>query len=342
MRPPPPVLPLTHHEILEVVEPFSRRGRRVDLAASDRSARRIVFRAVDHAASPDGLPALRESLGLEDVGDGRWRLTRRLDLADGLQASLQTEGRDPGALLARIDAVAASRQIRAGDGWTLAMTHRLGPRAASPSAIADAAATRVGDDELVLVRGTVHVHGLALTMKVPTVSGISADLSIEPLSPGDPIVLPEDLLAVLGRGWPCLARGANGWNAPVGLRGRGAARIADAQARLVQAAGHLASTLAEPPRAFHERRRAARWRVTLRRTVPLLASLALVAGAAGFPALELADDSPIRLLVFSSPPLLLALFFCLREMPRIEIPPLPRPSTASAWREPHDTEPAPR
>jgi hypothetical protein len=82
--------------------------------------------------------------------------------------------------------------------------------------------------------------------------------------------------------------------------------------------------------------------VTLRRTVPLLASLALVAGAAGFPALELADDSPIRLLVFSSPPLLLALFFCLREMPRIEIPPLPRPSTASAWREPHDTEPAPR
>jgi hypothetical protein len=38
------------------------------------------------------------------------------------------------------------------------------------------------------------------------------------------------------------------------------------------------------------------------------------------------------MLIFNAPPLLLGLFFCLREMPRIEIPPLPRPSAAGAWR----------
>jgi hypothetical protein len=36
--------PFTHHEILALVEPFARRGRRVDLAASDRVARLIAFR----------------------------------------------------------------------------------------------------------------------------------------------------------------------------------------------------------------------------------------------------------------------------------------------------------
>ena len=35
--------PLTHHDILALAEPFARRGRRVDLAASDRIARRVVF-----------------------------------------------------------------------------------------------------------------------------------------------------------------------------------------------------------------------------------------------------------------------------------------------------------
>ena len=36
-------IPLTHHEILGLVEAFSRSGRQVDLTASDRAARRLVF-----------------------------------------------------------------------------------------------------------------------------------------------------------------------------------------------------------------------------------------------------------------------------------------------------------
>jgi hypothetical protein len=39
------------------------------------------------------------------------------------------------------------------------------------------------------------------------------------------------------------------------------------------------------------------------------------------------------MLIFNAPPILMMLFFCLRELPRIEIPPLPRASRASAWRQ---------
>ena len=40
--------PLTHHEILRLIEPFTRRGRHVDLSATDRIERRIVFKPVVH------------------------------------------------------------------------------------------------------------------------------------------------------------------------------------------------------------------------------------------------------------------------------------------------------
>jgi len=41
------VTPLTHHQILSVVEPFSRVSHHVDLAASDRLARKLVFKTVE-------------------------------------------------------------------------------------------------------------------------------------------------------------------------------------------------------------------------------------------------------------------------------------------------------
>jgi hypothetical protein len=50
------------------------------------------------------------------------------------------------------------------------------------------------------------------------------------------------------------------------------------------------------------------------------------------PYLKLGPDSVFRMLIFNSPPLLLALFFSLRETPRIEIPPWPRQLKAAAWR----------
>jgi hypothetical protein len=38
------------------------------------------------------------------------------------------------------------------------------------------------------------------------------------------------------------------------------------------------------------------------------------------------------MLIFNAPPLLLMLVFCLREVPRLEIPPLPRASKVPTWR----------
>ena len=62
-----------------------------------------------------------------------------------------------------------------------------------------------------------------------------------------------------------------------------------------------------------------------------IASYAGMGAAAAVPQLSLSSDSVLRMLILNAPPLLLIGFFCLREVPRIEIPPLPRPLRQSAW-----------
>ncbi|MFM1987149.1 MAG: hypothetical protein RJA99_106 [Pseudomonadota bacterium] len=321
--------PLTHHAILALVAPFARRGRRVDLPACDRAAGRIAFRAVDHPAS-DRLPALRESLSLERQPRGAWRLVRTLEPAGGgPAATLTADGPEPGDLLARVDAVPPATQLDAGPGWSLAMAHRLPPGAAR----ADEAAS------LILSRGSVRAHGVELTMKVPTVSGISADIVIADAPAG----LPDDLLEVLGRAWGRLDRGVGGWTGHVGLGGRGDARYRDAEAKLRRVAAHLGRTLGEPPARYRERLQGVRWGVAVRRAVPLMSVLGIAAAAALVPSLGLARESPIWMLIFNAPPLLLALFFSLREMPRIVLPRPPRGPADDAWTPPSpEPDPCPR
>jgi hypothetical protein len=36
-------------------------------------------------------------------------------------------------------------------------------------------------------------------------------------------------------------------------------------------------------------------------------------------------------LIFNAPPILMMLFFCLHELPRFELPPVPRASRAGRW-----------
>ena len=43
------------------------------------------------------------------------------------------------------------------------------------------------------------------------------------------------------------------------------------------------------------------------------------------------DFSPLRMMLFNIPTLLLALAFSMQELPRFEIPPWPRRLDASAW-----------
>jgi len=65
-----PAPPFSHHEILDLVEPFARLGLRVDLAASGRLERRLAFRPVEHPTDEPALAGLQETLQLESFGTG--------------------------------------------------------------------------------------------------------------------------------------------------------------------------------------------------------------------------------------------------------------------------------
>ena len=94
--------PLTHHEILRLIEPFSRRGRHVDLTASNRIERHLVFRPIVHAGEMPACAGMREILELENPRVESYRLVRTLVLPGGATAKLSTDGPHPADLLARI------------------------------------------------------------------------------------------------------------------------------------------------------------------------------------------------------------------------------------------------
>ena len=333
--------PLTHHAILALAEPFARSGRTLDLAASDRAARRLVFRSapVDAGLGPAG----HSQFTLDCAANMGYSLTREACQHSGPPAGVATspvarllaDGPDPGTLLARTDAVAPACQFRHGPGYCIAMTHRL-------------VASASGGHTLLLTSAEAWLHSLAplrwvLTLQVPARPGQPAELLLTlaaapgvatPLPTPDAatIHLPDDLLAVLGSAWRRLDRHGDGWRSSLQLRGSGLARSQCAQARLLASVQHLAYTFAAPPQQFHRAQRWARWAVALRRLVPLLVSLGLIAGSVALPKLGIGKDSKLLLALLNVPPLLLILFFSLREMPRIGIPPIPRPLPATAWR----------
>jgi hypothetical protein len=315
-----PTQPFTHHEILGLIQPFTQRGRRLDLGASDRLERQLRFQPVEHAGREAGVPALRDQLQLENPWQGTYRLTRTLGAAGGLQATLVAEGPEPAALLARIESVESHRPFVTGPGFEIARSYGVeGPADAAPL--------------LMLTQAVACLDGLTLTLSVPARKGIPAELVLRPTD-GVALELPQDLLAVLGWHWSCLHPGRDGWTGSIRLRGQGSERSRDAEAKLEAAARHLARTLAEPPARFHELRARARWGVVLRRAMPLLFIVGLMAGIATLSQFELAQDSVVRVLLFHIPALLLMLSFGMREIPRIEIPPLPRASRLADWRKP--------
>eukprot|EP01041_Mallomonas_annulata_P024659 gene24659-45483_t len=205
--------PLSHHDILGIVEPFTRRSRQVDLAASDRLNRRLQFKPVDHAGNAAGVPALRETLQLDSYRSGNFELTRTLTAPDGQTATLQTSGLQPAALLARIEAVPPEQQFVAGAGALIARSYTV----SSDVIVSADGRTAV---PLVLTRAVVHLTDLTLTLSVPATRGVSADITLTPTPASDCSVLdlPDDLLAVIGWDWTRLVRKKSEWESKLRLR----------------------------------------------------------------------------------------------------------------------------
>jgi hypothetical protein len=328
LEPPVPSPPLTHHEILTLVEPFARRGRHADLAATDRLARKLVFKPVEHAAT-DAAPPLSETLELENPHEGFFRLTRTLVCAAApqsrLRARLVAEGKQPADLLARVDAVAPASQFGLHPGFSIARSYRLTRR---PGAAPDDSAA-----ERVLIEAAAEIGAFAVAFTAPMVAGYSdADIAVAARD-GGALAFPDDLLAVLGRDWGLLQRGREGWKASLRLRGREPARSLRAAAQIDQLCGHLAGILAAAPARFHERFAFARWRVALHRATPLVLYTALICAAFAATGLHMLANSPERMLIFNAAPILVMLILATGKRPQIEVPPPPRRSTAPDWRE---------
>ena len=313
-----PTPPLTHHEILGLVEPFARRGRQVDLGASDRAARRIAFRPVEHTD-----PALREELQLDSLGTGSFKLTRTLTHPGGARATLQGSGDDPAVLLARFEHVPLQRHFDLEAGLVIARSYQFETFAGRNAG--DPAMARV-----ILRRGEARLDGLQLAFDIPLVRGVSAEITLTP-APGESLALPQDLLAVIGWDWARLIRKKDVWVSRHRLRGDGQRRTDGAERALRQAVSHLQAVLAAPPAAFHPRFALARWGVVLRRSIPTLTALGMIGGVLILPRLAPDQDPGVFLALHYAPIALLAVAFGLQELPQFEFPPLPRPLRHGDW-----------
>lgn len=320
--------PLTHHEILEIVEPFSRQGRHVDLASSDRIARKLVFKPVDHVAAVPDAPPIRETLELESFSATSFRLTRLLTGTLGgreVKATLQARGADAAELLGRFAHVELAHHFRAGPGYVIARSYQFESYAGGSAEVP------------VLSRGVVCVDGLTLTFDILAVRGAAADLTLQ-AAPGERPLLPEDLLAVIGWDWVRLVPQPDRWTSRMRLRGTGRPRTETAERALEKAAVHLARVLSEPPQRFHERFVWARWGAVLRRLIPTLTAVGMVAGTLLLPRLATNVDPGFWLALHYVPIGILGVAFMLQELPRFEIPPLPRRLTQPSWRTPRPTD----
>ncbi|WP_022723115.1 hypothetical protein, partial [Rhodopseudomonas sp. B29] len=247
--------PLTHHEILGLVRPFTRRDRHVDLEASDRIARRLNFKPVVHEGAAPGERTATELLQLDSAEPGIHTLTRTLTLDTGLSAKVEARGSDPAMLLDRVDELAPQQQFREIDGTIVARSYRLtcDEKTATHSEI---------------TRGEAEIAGFSMVLEAAQVKGYPAEIKIVPKQDG--AALPEDLLAVIGWAWSPLRKRGGGWIGKLKVRGSGPELSRSLENKLDATVAHLVQTLTRPPAAFHESLAKKRWGVALRRALPLL------------------------------------------------------------------------
>ncbi len=312
--------PFSHHELLALAEPYVQSGRQVDLAAADRTERRLAFRPREVQA---GALTVRETLVLENPRSDLYRLTRTLTAAAGLEAGLRVEGEGPDGLLERLERVAPERHFEVRAGVPVARSYRLIPDE-------DAGKPGARPDRLVLAAANADLGGVTMSFNVTTGPGWPAEVLLVP-APGRVFDPPEDLLAVLGRGWKALARKPAGWLASVRVAKREPERTPDSERKLRRTLDHLIAALGAPPERFHARYRRGRWAFFARRWGGILVVMgALVSG----PVILLFDpphESLWRLLAFNTPNFLIFAWFLVREIPSVRPPRVPGPLPPEAW-----------
>lgn len=324
-EPGPGPRPLTHHEILGLIGPFTRRGLHADLSASRRSERKLLFRPIAHPAPDGGAVPVQEVLAVEVPEDGRYRLVRTLAQGRGdesLKATLTAEGPDPERLLTELARVPIERQLHRVAGVVLERSYRLEPPDGRPAS----------ERPWGLVLTSVHalVQGVTLDVDAERDRGVALQVRLS-VPPNRDLEVPEDLIAVLGRGFRPLENYFTYWRGTLGLPRREPERTAATEERLDALVTHLEETLTQPPSAFHERFRRARWGVSFRRGLPLLTLLGMIAATPAVGMLPMEEGTVLRMLIFHAPPLMLAALLLFSELPRIEFPPLPRPLRQERW-----------
>jgi hypothetical protein len=372
-----PAKPLTHHEILTLMAPFTRRGLHADMNASRREDRLLSFKSSEHAAS-DELPiCLQAWLTLDASSAQRYRLVRQVTDETGLVSTATVEGAALDALLGQMDALPVQRQFRVYDGIPVARSYVIdvpadaglskkaavsaggavgavvgrvrslrrhsdaeappaapGPDEAVSEPIAQSGDADAGDapgvPRPILVEASARIAGAMLTLKADRLGGPAVEVKLT-ADPGFKLKIPEDLVAVLGWPWRPLREFVSYWRGGIRVSGSEPTRTADIELKLARTVKHLARTLAQSPERFHDRFRRARWRVSFQRGIPLMVGLLILAITPAVQFLRMEDDSILRMLIFHAPPMMLVGFFMMREMPRIEIPPLPRRLINRSW-----------
>ena len=326
---------LTHHQIIELVEPFARRSRHVDLAASDRAARKLVFKTIELPAASGQGQGLRETLSMDCRDERRLVVDRTITHPSGVQATLQAAGPRAAELLAAIETIAPEQHFRAGQGYVVARSYELwfaGSASGDP---------RSSDLSLFLCRALVQLQGLTLTMtlRMPSLRSVAGDITLAPAA-GQRLELPEDLLAVMGWDWARLIpEKTQGWTSKLRLRGNALRRSRTAERALEQAAKFLVEKFAQQPASFHDQHKLARWGVVLRRGIPTLTALFMLAGGLAMVLFADRQTTGPWLAMQYLPIAVLAVGFSLQELPQFEIPPWPRRSRAPHW---HELPDAPR
>jgi hypothetical protein len=318
-----PRIPLTHHEILALAEPFTRRGRHVDLARSDRLERRIRFNPRPYPDTPDAPGELTETLVLENPGRRHFRLTRTLTDTAGRVATLRSDGPDPKALIERIDAVDPRHHFPTLGGMRVACSYRI----ESDSGVEG---TADGTPRLLFLRASTDLDGIGIELDAQVGHGMPAEIRLLP-APQRMICPPEDLLAVLGWAWRSLRPFDRGWRAQLRISAAEPARTPDVEAKLAQTLEHLVATLGAPPLEFHATWSRQRWFALARRMLGLMTVAGLVVIGPGILMFGAPEGSPLRLLSFVMPAVLILVLISRHEAPSMKIAPLPRPLPADAW-----------